>query len=71
MVAHHPLVAALAREVQLGAAFLEDVEEQAPSGPVWGAADRGRAPPVDRSVTTPTVRVYPGRSEVRLVVGWL
>ena len=35
MVAHQPLVAALAREVQLGAAVLEDVEEQAPSGPVW------------------------------------
>ncbi|WP_405654025.1 replication-relaxation family protein [Streptomyces sp. NBC_00019] len=35
MVAHHPLVAALAREVPLGAAVLEDIEEHAPSGPVW------------------------------------
>jgi hypothetical protein len=35
MVAHHPLVAALAREVQLGAAVLEDIEEHAPSGPLW------------------------------------
>ena len=33
MVAHHPLVAALAREVQLGAAVLEDIEKHAPSGP--------------------------------------
>jgi hypothetical protein len=35
MVAHHLLVAALAREVQLGAAILEDIEEHAPSKPVW------------------------------------
>ncbi|MEV7891535.1 replication-relaxation family protein [Streptomyces sp. NPDC002817] len=35
MVAHHPLVAALAREVPLGAAVLEDIEEHTPSGPLW------------------------------------
>lgn len=35
MVAHHPLVAALTREVQLGAAVLEDIEEHTPSGPLW------------------------------------
>jgi hypothetical protein len=35
MVAQHPLVAALAREVQLGAAVLEDIEEHSPSGSVW------------------------------------
>lgn len=35
MVAHHPLVAALSREVQLGAAVLEDIEEQGLSGSVW------------------------------------
>lgn len=35
MVAHHPLVAALAREVQLGATILEDIEDHGPSGPVW------------------------------------
>ncbi len=32
MVAQHPLVAALAREVQLGAGVLEDIEEHGPSG---------------------------------------
>ncbi|MFF5010734.1 replication-relaxation family protein [Streptomyces phaeochromogenes] len=35
MVAQHPLVAALAREVQLGAAVLEDIEQHGPSGSVW------------------------------------
>lgn len=35
MVAQHPLVAALAREVPLGAAVLEDIEQHGPSGPVW------------------------------------
>ncbi len=35
MVAQHPLVAALAREVQLGAVVLEDIEEHGPSGSVW------------------------------------
>ncbi|MDG4857071.1 replication-relaxation family protein [Streptomyces sp. T-3] len=35
MVAQHPLVAALAREVPLGAAVLEEIEEHGPSGAVW------------------------------------
>ncbi|MER6186830.1 replication-relaxation family protein [Streptomyces sp. NPDC001652] len=35
MAAHHPLVAALTREVPLGAAILEDIEEHTPSGPLW------------------------------------
>ncbi|MGA5454537.1 replication-relaxation family protein [Streptomyces umbrinus] len=34
MVAQHPLVAALAREVPLGAAVLEDIEQHGPSRPV-------------------------------------
>ncbi|MER5184770.1 replication-relaxation family protein [Streptomyces sp. NPDC002896] len=35
MVAQHPLVAALAREVPLGAAVLEDLEEHSPTKNVW------------------------------------
>ncbi|MFJ1839814.1 replication-relaxation family protein [Streptomyces sp. NPDC088175] len=35
MVAQHPLVGALAREVPLGAAVLDDLEVQGPSGDVW------------------------------------
>ena len=35
MVAQHPLVAALAREVRLGAAVLEDLEQHGPIRPVW------------------------------------
>jgi len=35
MVAQHPLVAALAREVPLGAAILEDIEQHGPTAPVW------------------------------------
>ncbi|WP_164386665.1 replication-relaxation family protein [Streptomyces sp. OM5714] len=35
MVAQHPLVAALAREVRLGAAVLEDLEQHGPSRDVW------------------------------------
>ncbi|MET7693862.1 replication-relaxation family protein [Streptomyces sp. NPDC005483] len=35
MVAQHPLVAALSREAPLGAAVLEDIEEQGPSASVW------------------------------------
>ncbi|MFF5303539.1 replication-relaxation family protein [Streptomyces sp. NPDC013161] len=35
MVAQHPLVAALAREVQLGAVILEDIEDHTPSAAVW------------------------------------
>ncbi|MFE5841967.1 replication-relaxation family protein [Streptomyces niveus] len=35
MVREHPAVAALGGDVALGAAILEDLEEQGPSGPVW------------------------------------
>lgn len=35
MVREHPAVAALAHDVALGAAILEDLEEQGPSAPVW------------------------------------
>ncbi|MFF4829429.1 replication-relaxation family protein [Streptomyces sp. NPDC001312] len=35
MVAHHPLVADLAREVPLGAAVLEDLDECGPTSDVW------------------------------------
>ncbi|MFD4588296.1 replication-relaxation family protein [Streptomyces sp. NPDC058434] len=35
MVAQHPLVAAFAREVRLGAAVLEDIECHGPAHPVW------------------------------------
>ncbi|MEU8893698.1 replication-relaxation family protein [Streptomyces sp. NPDC048442] len=35
MAAEHPLVAAMARQVPLGAAVLEDIEEQGPGAPVW------------------------------------
>jgi hypothetical protein len=35
MVAQHPLVAALAREVQMGAVVLEDLEEHGPANDVW------------------------------------
>ncbi|MFC8350737.1 replication-relaxation family protein [Streptomyces sp. NPDC057280] len=35
MAAQHPLVAALAREVPLGAAVLEDIEKHGPTAPVW------------------------------------
>ncbi|MGW1193241.1 replication-relaxation family protein [Streptomyces sp. NPDC002559] len=35
MVAQHPLVGALARQVPLGAAVLEDLELEGPSGEVW------------------------------------
>ncbi|MFD8228550.1 replication-relaxation family protein [Streptomyces massasporeus] len=35
MVAQHPLVAALAREVPMGAVVLEDLEEHSPTGDVW------------------------------------
>ncbi|MFE9024358.1 replication-relaxation family protein [Streptomyces sp. NPDC007808] len=35
MVAHHPLVADLAREVPLGAVVLDDLEEHSPTADVW------------------------------------
>ncbi|MFI5689474.1 replication-relaxation family protein [Streptomyces sp. NPDC051636] len=39
MVAHHPLVADLAREVPLGAVVLEDLEEYGPASDVWVPLD--------------------------------
>ncbi|MEV5989323.1 replication-relaxation family protein [Streptomyces sp. NPDC052051] len=43
MVSQHPLVAALSREVPLGAVVLEDLEEKGATGSVWvPLADRGR-----------------------------
>ncbi|WP_079176571.1 replication-relaxation family protein [Streptomyces sp. MUSC 14] len=45
MVAHHPLVAALSREVQLGAAVLEDIEQHSPSGSVWVPLTGGKPRP--------------------------
>jgi len=35
MVAHHPLVADLARDVPLGAAVLEELDEYGPTNGVW------------------------------------
>lgn len=35
MVAEHPLVGTLARQVPMGAAVLEDLEERGPTGDVW------------------------------------
>lgn len=35
MVAHHPLVASLAREVPLGAVALDDLEEHSATSDVW------------------------------------
>lgn len=42
MVAEHPHVAALARQVPLGAAVLEDLEDQAPTRDVWFPLAGGR-----------------------------
>ncbi|MFH8934145.1 replication-relaxation family protein [Streptomyces griseosporeus] len=42
MVAQHPLVAGLAREVQLGAAVLEDLEQHGPAQAVWIPLTGGR-----------------------------
>lgn len=45
MVTQHPLVAALSREVPLGAAVLEDIEEHGPSQAVWVPLGGGAARP--------------------------
>lgn len=45
MVARHPLVAALARDVPLGAVVLEDNEEHGPSGSVWVPLTGGKPRP--------------------------
>lgn len=45
MVAQHPLVAALAREVRLGAAMLEDIEQHGPAQAVWVPLAGGKPRP--------------------------
>ncbi|MBA4866216.1 replication-relaxation family protein [Streptomyces sp. PSKA54] len=45
MVAQHPLVAALAREVPLGAVVLDDLEEHSPTGNVWVPLGGGQPRP--------------------------
>ncbi|MEU6071836.1 MULTISPECIES: replication-relaxation family protein [Streptomyces] len=45
MVAQHPLVAALAREVRLGAAVLEDLEQHGPAQAVWTPLTGGKPRP--------------------------
>ncbi|MCX4462502.1 replication-relaxation family protein [Streptomyces sp. NBC_01728] len=45
MVAQHPLVAALAREVRLGAAVLEDIEQHGPAQAVWVPLTGGKPRP--------------------------
>jgi hypothetical protein len=45
MVAHHPLVAALARGARLGAAVLEDLEQHGPAQAVWMPLAGGKPRP--------------------------
>jgi hypothetical protein len=45
MVAQHPLVATMARQVPLGAAILEDLEEEGASGDIWVPLDGGEPRP--------------------------
>lgn len=45
MVAQHPLVAGLSREVPLGAVVLEDIEQHGPSGEVWVPLTGGQPRP--------------------------
>ncbi|MFF4764129.1 replication-relaxation family protein [Streptomyces sp. NPDC001292] len=45
MVAQHPLVAALAREVRLGTAVLEDLEQHGPAQDVWMPLAGGKPRP--------------------------
>ena len=54
MAAQHPLVAALAREVRLGATILEDFEETGPDQAVWLPNDRRRVPLLDGPVGRPS-----------------
>ncbi len=53
MAAQHPLVTALAQEVPLGAAVLEDLEQHGPAQNVWTPLTGG-TPALDRPVTPPT-----------------
>jgi hypothetical protein len=48
MTAQHPLVAALARDVPLGAAILEDLEAHAPTADVWTPLTGGESCPWTR-----------------------
>jgi hypothetical protein len=45
MVAHHPLVATLAREARLGAAILEDLEQHGPTQAAWTPLAGGKPRP--------------------------
>jgi hypothetical protein len=45
MVAQHPLVTVLAREVRLGAAVLEDIEQHGPAQTVWVPLAGGKPRP--------------------------
>ncbi|WP_371642639.1 replication-relaxation family protein [Streptomyces mirabilis] len=45
MVTQHPLVAALAREVRLGAAVLEDIEQHGPAQALWVPLAGGKPRP--------------------------
>ncbi|MER6273924.1 replication-relaxation family protein [Streptomyces sp900105755] len=45
MVAEHPLVGTLARQVPMGAAVLEDLEERGPTADVWVPLARGGSRP--------------------------
>ncbi|MDX2916384.1 replication-relaxation family protein [Streptomyces griseiscabiei] len=45
MAAQHPLVAFLAREVPMGAAILEEIEQHGPSGAVWAPLAGGEPRP--------------------------
>ncbi|MFJ4790806.1 replication-relaxation family protein [Streptomyces sp. NPDC088794] len=45
MVAQHPLVATMAQQVPLGAAVLEDLEEQGPTSDVWTPLTGGKSRP--------------------------
>jgi hypothetical protein len=45
MAAQHPLVATMARTVPLGAAVLEDLEAQGPTGDVWVPLGGGESRP--------------------------
>lgn len=45
MATEHPLVAALARQVPMGAAILDDLENPGPTGDVWKPLTGGKARP--------------------------
>lgn len=45
MMAAHPLVGTLARQVPMGAAVLDDLEERGPTGDVWAPLAGGEPRP--------------------------